>query len=91
MTRDADSRRGIPAPWMPDGDGPALCRRFCGRLGLAGSGDPIRGRPVSWDGLALCRRFCRGFAARRPVIVARRPGCQVTRRIPGRARTEPMQ
>ncbi len=64
---------GFPAESLPDGAGAALCRRFCQRLGRPGTGDPITGRPVSWDGLALCRRFCSGFAARRPAIVVRRP------------------
>ncbi len=72
---------------MPDGAGAALCRRFCRRLARAGTGDPIHGRPVSWDGLALCRRFCRGFAARQPAIVVRRPRASAGRR----ALTEPMQ
>ncbi len=73
---------GFPAPWMPDGDGAALCRRFCRSLARAGTGDPVRGRPVSWDGIALCRRFCRGFAARQPVIVVRRPRRPICRRAP---------
>ena len=55
--------------YLPDGDGPALCRRFCSRLKAGGA--PLPGG--SADGIALCRLYCRGFARGVPTIAARRP------------------
>ncbi len=65
--------RGALAGWLAGGPESAACHPICQRLALNGSCDPVPGRPISWDGLALCGRFCRGFAARRPAIVVRRP------------------
>jgi hypothetical protein len=80
MTPEPVPPRGFPAAWVPKSAGAELCRRFCSRLAKAGTGDPIRGRPISWDGIALCRRFCRGFAARQAVIVVRRPRRRAARK-----------
>jgi hypothetical protein len=81
-------RRGSLAAWLAGGVVDAPCHGLCLRLTREGSCDPVPNRPVSWDGIALCGRFCRGFAARQPVTVVRRPRHRVTCRVPRRAATE---